>query len=765
MADKKEKRYVSDNAELMAEWNWERNTDFAPTQLTLGSSKKVWWKCQHGHEWQAIIYDRNKRLGCPYCSNQKALKGFNDLQTLNPTLAKEWHYEKNNGLTPDDITPGSGKKVWWKCSKGHEWQATIASRNNGNKCPYCAGKKAIKGYNDLQTINPTLAEEWHYEKNNGLTPDEVTANSGKKVWWKCNKGHEWQVAVSGRNKGHGCPYCAGQKVLQGYNDLQTVNPTLANEWNYEKNGNLKPENVTANSGRKVWWKCNKGHEWEATIDCRNRGSGCPVCVSERHTSFPEYAIVYYLEKYGLEVIHSYKKLGYELDIYIPSKKTAIEYDGYHWHKSKTKQDLRKNYICAKDGIKLYRIREGLPLLKDSSIDYIVQRNQEDLSKILKLLLSEIIETVVDVDLKRDAIDIENLREYTEKENSLLFTNPEMAKDWNYQKNGNLKPEHFAANSHKKVWWKCQNGHEWQATIAHRNNGKGCPYCSSVKVLQGYNDLQTINPTLAREWNHIKNIRLEPTVVAPNSNKKVWWKCQNGHEWQATIAHRNNGKGCPYCTGKKVLKEYNDLQTTNPALAKEWNYEKNGDLKPENVTANSGRKVWWKCQHGHEWQVKIAERNKGHGCPYCSGRYTIKGEGDLQTVNPTLAKEWHYAKNNGLTPVDVAPNSNKKVWWKCQHGHEWQATIASRNCGRGCPYCSGRTIVKGETDLETVNPALAKEWHYTKNNGLTPVDVAPNSNKKVWWKCQHGHEWQARIADRSRGRGCPQCAKEKRKKSK
>ena len=116
--------------------------------------------------------------------------------------------------------------------------------------------------------------------------------------------------------------------------------------------------------------------------------------------------------------------------------------------------MRKNYNCIKDGIKLYRIREGLPLLNDSSIDYVVQRNQEDLSKILKLLLSEIAETIVDVDLKRDAIAIENLREYTEKENSLLFANPEIANEWNCEKNGNIKPEHYAANSHKKVWWKC-----------------------------------------------------------------------------------------------------------------------------------------------------------------------------------------------------------------------------------------------------------------------------------------------------------------------
>ena len=82
---------------------------------------------------------------------------------------------------------------------------------NGTGCPYCAGKKVLKGYNDLKTVNPTLAKEWNYEKNNGLTPEDVMPNSNKKVWWKCSKGHEWQAMVINRNKGRGCPKCYREK--------------------------------------------------------------------------------------------------------------------------------------------------------------------------------------------------------------------------------------------------------------------------------------------------------------------------------------------------------------------------------------------------------------------------------------------------------------------------------------------------------------------------------------------------------------------------
>ena len=536
----------------------------------------------------------------------------------NAKLMAEWDWEKNTELNfdPKTLTLGSGKKAWWKCGKGHEWQAPIYSRANGRGCPYCSGRIAISGENDLQTVNPTLAEEWNYDKNNGLTPRDLLPNSNKKVWWKCSKGHEWQATVNHRNNGRGCPACSGNIVLKGENDLQTISPTLAKEWNYEKNGNAKPEHFTESSSKKVWWKCSKGHEWQATINHRNNGRGCPICNSERNTSLPEYAILYYLKKHGLEVIHSYREMGYELDIYIPSKKVAIEYDGYLWHKNKAKIDLKKNQKCKKDGIKLYRIREGLPSLNDSSIDFIVQKGQKNLSEILKRVLSEIIELCIDIDLERDSIAIANLREYTEKESSLLLSNPNLAKEWNCEKNGNLKPEHFTKNSGKKVWWKCSEGHEWQATIDHRNKGRGCPYCSSRKVLKGYNDLETVNPTLAKDWHYDKNNGLTPADVMPNSNKKVWWKCSEGHEWQARIIERNRGNSCPYCSGRYAVKGENDLQTVNPSLAKEWNYEKNDGLTPMDVLPNSNKKVWWKCSEGHEWQARIADRNKGRGCPIC-----------------------------------------------------------------------------------------------------------------------------------------------------
>ncbi len=138
--------------------------------------------------------------------------------------------------------------------------------------------------------------------------------------------------------------------------------------------------------------------------------------------------------------------------------------------------------------------------------------------------------------------------------------------------------------------------------------------------------------------------------------------------------------------------------------------------------------------------------------------------NLQKLFSDLAKEWHPTKNDSLTPRDVTPNSGKKVWWRCSKNksHEWGAIISDRNRGRGCPYCAGRKA-RIDNCLKTVNPQLAKEWHPTKNDSLTPRDITPFSNKKVWWLCSknQNHEWDAIINNRNVGRGCPYCFKKRR----
>lgn len=128
-------------------------------------------------------------MGCPYCSGLLPIEGETDLLTTNPELISEWNYEKNTLLTPNMVKAGSSDKVWWICDKGHEWQAVISSRTvNESGCPFCSGRYAIQGENDLMSVDSPLLKEWNYDRNGRLTPSDFKEHSARKIWWKCKRG-------------------------------------------------------------------------------------------------------------------------------------------------------------------------------------------------------------------------------------------------------------------------------------------------------------------------------------------------------------------------------------------------------------------------------------------------------------------------------------------------------------------------------------------------------------------------------------------------
>lgn len=253
--------------QLLDQWAAEANLPLTPENIPYGSTKKVWWQCAQGHRWQVTVNNRtSSHTDCPYCSGRAAWSGETDLASQFSELAGEWHPTKNLPLTPERVLPGSEKKVWWRCGLGHVWRATIHSRTDGCGCPVCANRAVAPGINDLASQFPRLAKEWHPTKNGTLTPQEITFGTKRKVWWRCDKGHEWCVSVQSRTlDGTGCPVCAGRAILPGENDMASQFPKVAREWHPTLNGSLTPQMVTAGSHKKVWWLCTEGHVWKAAI--------------------------------------------------------------------------------------------------------------------------------------------------------------------------------------------------------------------------------------------------------------------------------------------------------------------------------------------------------------------------------------------------------------------------------------------------------------------------------------------------------------------
>lgn len=241
-----------------------------PSEISPGTKKKMAWKCSNNHTWKTSVNLRTKRkFGCPYCSHQKVLVGFNDLSTTHPDIAREAF-----GWKTDTVTSGNQKKVKWICSLGHIYESRIRDRaQRKTNCIYCTGKKVLAGFNDLSTTHPELAKEAY-----GWDPKAVSSgSSSKKYLWRCSQGHTWKSVVANRiRENSGCPYCKNKTLLRGYNDLKTRNPQIASEadgWD--------PTSVIVGSERKLKWRCKEGHTWVTTVRRRTgeHGTGCPTCAT------------------------------------------------------------------------------------------------------------------------------------------------------------------------------------------------------------------------------------------------------------------------------------------------------------------------------------------------------------------------------------------------------------------------------------------------------------------------------------------------------
>lgn len=562
---------------------------------------------------------------------------------------------------------------------------------------------------NLAVSHPVLAAQWHPTLNGAKSPETVSAGSDFRAFWVCEStGHTWQSPVSNRVRGRGCPYCAGKAVLAGFNDLATTHPLLASEWHQTLNGGLTPENVNAGSHKEALWTCSKSkHEWKATIASRAKaGNGCPVCAGKvAQTGLTDLATLF--------------------------PEIAAE-----WHPTQNeslkpsdvlpKSNLSVVWCCSKCGHNwtaspATRSRSGCPACAGK---------------------------VVVVGF-----------------NDLATTNPELTAEWHPTLNATITPQTVSRGSGYVATWACrEKGHLWEASISNRaGKGYGCPVCSNVLLLTGFNDLETTNPELAAQWHPTLNGERFPKDVVAGSDEKVFWLCDVcGHTWKARLAGRSRKRsGCPVCAGQAIREGFNDLATTNPELASEWHPTLNGELTPQKVTAGTHRKVFWLCSaFGHIYESSLVHRSRGQGCPFCSGRQVLAGFNDLATTNPELADQWHPTLNGQLTPEMVTSGSSQNIWWSCDsHQHEWRAFVSSRSRGTGCPICAGQVVLVGFNDLSTTHPQIASEWHPTLNGENNPSTVSGGSGLRAWWLCpEKQHEYRSQVNARTyMGTGCPTCA--------
>jgi positive regulator of sigma E activity len=451
-------------------------------------------------------YIHTKRTATPGSHIDKSLehyRGDNSLCESHPEIAAQWHPHKNGNLTPDQVTRGSSKFIWWLCAKNkkHFWRTQVNTRTSYKTgCPYCSGRLASEE-NNLWKLYPQVAAQWHLSKNGVLTPDQCTPTSHRKIWWQCgvNSRHEWQAAVSNRvSQKSGCPYCAGKRV-SSINRFSTKFPKLARDWHPVKNKKLRPEDVSFGSGQRVWWLCpiDDSHSWQTTVGDRTQyKTGCPFCANNKvcHTN---------------SLATLYPELAKE------------------WHPTKNKS-LTPNDVTPGSNKKIW-----WQCVVDGTHVWLAKPNDRTSKGELGCAFCS--------------------HQRASRDYSLKKLYPNVAAQWHHSKNGKLKPEECTPASHKRVWWQCDinRSHVWQETIKHRTLSKtGCPYCSGKRVSSA-NQLSTLYPKIANEWHPTKNGKLTPADVSYGSGKNVWWLCliKPSHAWQQEVKRRTISKSkCPYCYG-------------------------------------------------------------------------------------------------------------------------------------------------------------------------------------------------------------------------
>lgn len=565
---------------------------------------------------------------------------------------------------------------------------------------------------------------------------------------------------------------SGRKKLSDTYNLKALFPQVAGEWDYDKNKE-KPEDMYPYSGKKVYWTCafNPEHKWKAVISNRTkRLQGCPICGKQRKSSFPEQAIYYYMKKVFPDCENRFRIGGWEIDIWIPTLKTGIEYNGiFHTLYQREELDARKKADITGLGIKLLTVWEEAGSLKETAViqgtEILCRPDNEYryMDRVIGLLFTMLrnsgkdgAEKEVDINVKRDHHYIRTLLVEGRKKNSIAAKYPELAKEWHKEANWPITPEMVEYGSGDLYTWQCAKGHVWKATPNKRTGRRdGCPFCSCHRVSNA-NRLSVVNPGVARMWLEDKKSGKTPADVSCHSGLVVLWKCERGHIWERSVKEMVRSGKCPYCSGQRILRE-TSLAAKYPKLAEQWDWDKNNSSPWETAPAGQAY-VWWKCEKGHSWQARISNRSiLKRGCPYCAGRYPLPGQ-NMADLYPQLAEEWNYEKNGRLGPSDFRPKSNKKVWWKCKRGHEWLAEIRSRAEGGKCPICRSRYVREGKSLAEVCTEA-AKRWDYEKNEGLDPHTVSYGSDKKVWWRCIRypDHQWRRRIDHEVSGKGCPYCA--------
>lgn len=392
---------------------------FARAEISTGENT---YRCPLGHPWNtnpSLLKTAGKLGGCPYCARRRVLAGFNSLQDTHPDLAARWDIVGNGTRRPTDVLSGSNDEVLWLCDGGHSFPKTVREMVVNPNCGYCSNHVVHPEINSLAALRPDIAATWHPTRNGELTPSDLIPTTDQKVWWLCEKGHDYELAPLQRTMGRGCRFCIG-RALHPDNCLATVRPDLAAEWHPTMNGLLTPFDVKPSYDKPVWWQCSLGDAYAMSPGARRRGRGCSVCAGK-------------VVNLRTCMATTHPDLAKELDEDLNGEITAWDVAAGTNLVLMWKCDFGHRWPAPGDRRK--KLGTGCPTCAN------------------RVLLVGF--------------------------NDMATTDPHLVPEWS-ERNGDLRPCDVITGARDRRWWVCTRGHHWKARGTDRKGGHGCRRCARMK---------------------------------------------------------------------------------------------------------------------------------------------------------------------------------------------------------------------------------------------------------------------------------------------
>lgn len=722
------------------------NEDLSADQVSPGSAKKVWWLCpvcEHAYEMAPSHRTGSKQSGCPPCAYrrladiQTAPKRGQSFLELSPEIAASWHPSRNLPTTPGGIKNASGFRAWWKCSDcGHEWQTSVANRTSGKRtgCPPCG--RANRTYErdaaqiaepgeSFGDLHPILLQEWHPNLNEDLDPLRLKPASNIKAWWKCRQcGHEWQATLGSRTSaGTGCEPCSykvrgdKRRTPKPGSSVADLFPDLITEWDWAGNGDLDPKKLKPGSDLKVWWVCSRGHRWQAHIYHRasSKPTGCFRCV---HTPEPGESFA----DLNPDIAREWHPTKNE-NVRPGSVKPSSKYQA--WWKCAARGHEWQAYVCNRSG---------------PTASSCPKCSMWGTSASQIRIAYELLAAGIPIVLDHAAIPVTGRRpvaaDMVIPDYKLII---EYDGSYHHARSDSLERDRKQSRCLEEAGW----------TVLRIRPESIQPIDKfSIEIANGASIKKISTTTLQK----IKELGYPVKRLAGYKKDPELWAAA---ESDAAVLNLKS---------RSLLQEF-------PDIAAEWHPTLNGLRSPDDVNPGSKEPAWWKCNKcGHEWRVRPGKRTtEGSGCPECAvaeraaQMRKAKPGNSLAEVYPRLLKIFHPDKNGDLDLHQINNGTTLAIWWLCPDcGSEWK-TRQPRNAG--CRPCATKrralamtTPQPGES-LADLYPAVAAQWHPTKNCDLLPSHIKETHTAAVWWLCPDcGRSWE--VSPRNRiggGAGCRRCA--------